>query len=96
VPTSHGASACAAASPRGALRAPLNKDSYTVIDHREMGEIVEAVLTQPSVKWETAGVIGGGRAVWCLAFLDEPITLPGDDSLTLPYLAITNRHDGQL
>ena len=72
----------------------LNKDSYTVIDHGEMGEIVEAVLAQPNVKWETAGVIDSGRAVWCLAFLDEPITLPGDDSLTLPYLAITNRHDG--
>jgi phage/plasmid-like protein (TIGR03299 family) len=72
----------------------LNKDSYTVIDHGEMGEIVEAVLAQPNVKWETAGVIDHGRAVWCLAFLDEPITLPGDDSPTLPYLAITNRHDG--
>ena len=44
--------------------------------------------------WETAGVLDGGRAVWCLALLDEPITLPGDDSPTLPYLAITNRHDG--
>jgi phage/plasmid-like protein (TIGR03299 family) len=72
----------------------LNKDSYTVIDHGEMGEIVEAVLAQPNVKWETAGVLDGGRAVWCLAMLDEPITLPGDDSPTLPYLAITNRHDG--
>ena len=59
-----------------------------------MGEIVEAVLSQPNVKWETAGVLGGGRSVWCLALLDEPITLPGDDSPTLPYLAITNRHDG--
>ena len=72
----------------------LNKDSYTVIDHGEMGEIVEAVLAQPNVKWETAGVLDGGRSVWCLALLDEPITLPGDDSTTLPYLAITNRHDG--
>src|SRR6516165_9724982 len=72
----------------------VNKDSYTVIGHAEMGEIVEAVLAQPNVKWETAGVLGGGRAVWCLALLDEPVTLPGDDSLTLPYLAITNRHDG--
>ena len=59
-----------------------------------MGEIIEAVLAQPNVKWETAGVLDGGRAVWCLALLDEPITLPGDDSPTLPYLAITNRHDG--
>jgi phage/plasmid-like protein (TIGR03299 family) len=72
----------------------LNKDSYTVIGHGEMGEIVEAVLAQPNVKWETAGVLDGGRSVWCLALLDEPVELPGDDSPTLPYLAITNRHDG--
>ena len=65
-----------------------------MIDHGEMGEIVEAVLAQPNVKWETAGVLDGGRAVWCLALLDEPVDLPGDDSPTLPYLAITNRHDG--
>jgi phage/plasmid-like protein (TIGR03299 family) len=72
----------------------ISKDSYTVIDHGEMGEIIEAVLAQPNVRWETAGVLDGGRAVWCLALLDEPITLPGDDSPVLPYLAITNRHDG--
>jgi phage/plasmid-like protein (TIGR03299 family) len=72
----------------------LNRDTYRLIDHAEMGEIVEAVLAQPNVKWETAGVLDEGRAVWCLAKLDEPIQLPGDDSLTLPYLAITNRHDG--
>ncbi len=72
----------------------INKDSYTVIAHGEMGEIVEAVLAQPNVKWETAGVLDGGRAVWCLALLDEPVELPGDHSPTLPYLAITNRHDG--
>lgn len=72
----------------------LNRDSYALIDHGEMGHIVEAVLSQPNVKWETAGVLDGGRAVWCLAVLDEPITLPGDDTVTMPYLAITNRHDG--
>jgi phage/plasmid-like protein (TIGR03299 family) len=72
----------------------LNRDSYTLITHGEMGEIVEAVLAQANVKWETAGVLDGGRSVWCLAMLDEPITLPGDESVTMPYLAITNRHDG--
>jgi phage/plasmid-like protein (TIGR03299 family) len=72
----------------------ISKDTYTVIDHAEMGEIIEAVLAQPNVSWETAGVLDGGKAVWCLALLDEPITLPGDDSPVLPYLAITNRHDG--
>jgi phage/plasmid-like protein (TIGR03299 family) len=72
----------------------ISKDSYTVIDHGEMGQIIEAVLAQPGVQWETAGVLDGGRAVWCLALLDEPVELPGDDSPVLPYLAITNRHDG--
>jgi phage/plasmid-like protein (TIGR03299 family) len=84
---------CIARSDNGAVLS-LNRDTYTLIDHGEMGEIVEAVLAQPNVKWETAGVLDGGRSVWCLALLDEPITLPGDDSATLPYLAITNRHDG--
>jgi phage/plasmid-like protein (TIGR03299 family) len=84
---------CIARSDDGAVLS-LNRDTYTVINHSEMGEIVEAVLAQPNVKWETAGVLDGGRAVWCLALLDEPISLPGDDSPTLPYLAITNRHDG--
>jgi phage/plasmid-like protein (TIGR03299 family) len=70
----------------------INRESYAVIDHRAMGEIVEAVLAQPGVKWETAGVLDEGRAVWCLTLLDEPIELPGDDSLTLPYMAMTNRH----
>jgi phage/plasmid-like protein (TIGR03299 family) len=72
----------------------VNRDSYTLIGNGEMGEIVEAVLAQPNVKWETAGVLDEGRAVWCLALLDEPVEFPGDDSPTLPYLAITNRHDG--
>jgi phage/plasmid-like protein (TIGR03299 family) len=84
---------CIVRSDTGAILS-INKETYTVIDHGEMGEIVEAVLAQPNVKWETAGVLDGGRAVWCLALLDEPITLPGDQSPTLPYLAITNRHDG--
>jgi phage/plasmid-like protein (TIGR03299 family) len=84
---------CIARSDNGTVLS-LNRDTYTVISHGEMGEIVEAVLAQTNVKWETAGVLDGGRAVWCLALLDEPITLPGDISATYPYLAITNRHDG--
>jgi phage/plasmid-like protein (TIGR03299 family) len=70
----------------------LSRDSYTVIDHGAMGQIVEAVLAQPHVRWETAGSLDGGRAVWCLALLDEPIELPGDESPTIPYMAVTNRH----
>lgn len=67
---------------------------YEVITHHEMGEVVEAILAMPNVKYETAGAIQEGRGVWALAYLDEPITLPGDTSVTLPYLALLTRHDG--
>lgn len=72
--------------------------SYELISHGQMGEVVEAVLDQPNVRYETAGSLEGGRAVWALALLDEPVQLKGalatDESLTLPYLSVLNRHDG--
>lgn len=72
------------------------KDSYTLIDHKAMGEIVEAILEQPNVKYETAGCLDEGRAVWALVKLDEPLNLPGDPSTqTYPFIALTNRHDAQ-
>jgi phage/plasmid-like protein (TIGR03299 family) len=80
-------------SDTGALLA-VRQSSYQIIDHADMGLVVEAVLNEPNVKWETAGSLQGGRSVWCLAMLDEPIVLPGDTSLTYPYLAMTTRHDG--
>jgi phage/plasmid-like protein (TIGR03299 family) len=71
----------------------ITQNSYKIIDHQAMGEIVEAVLAQTNVKWETAGVLNGGRDVWALSRLDEPIELPGDDgTFTMPYLAFTTRH----
>lgn len=75
---------------------------YTPITHGEYGEIIEAVLAQPNVKWETAGSVEGGKCTWAMALLDEPVTLKGkgarhstDSSLTLPYLLLTARHDGE-
>jgi phage/plasmid-like protein (TIGR03299 family) len=73
----------------------VRQDSYQIISHDEMGEIVDAVANMPGVRYETAGSIEGGKGVWALALLDEPVTLPGDDTLTLPYLALLNRHDGK-
>ncbi len=43
---------------------------------------------KPPVSW-TAAARSGASPCWT-----SPSTLTGDDSLTLPYLAITNRHDG--
>lgn len=70
------------------------RDSYTLITHQEMGAIVDAVLGIHNVKYETAGVLAGGRQVWCLVYLDEPEQIPGDITPTYPYFAILNSHDG--
>ena len=71
------------------------KDSYAVISHTAFGEIFEAILETDRniLKAETGGVLEGGRKVWMLIKLDEPIMLPGDASPTMPYLALTSRHD---
>jgi phage/plasmid-like protein (TIGR03299 family) len=73
-----------------------DQGTYSLITNTEMGEIMEAILDQEKgVRYETAGSLEGGRAVWALARLDEPVTIPGDKgTYTMPYLGLTNRHDG--
>lgn len=68
-------------------------DTYAMVGNSAFGEIFEAVLEQDNVKFETGGCLDGGRAVWMLSKLDEPITLPGDDTATMPFLALMARHD---
>jgi phage/plasmid-like protein (TIGR03299 family) len=84
-------------SDTGATLYHKDESTYSLITNTEMGEIMEAILEVPdaSVKYETAGSLEGGRAVWALAKLDEPVTIPGDEGTwTMPYVALTNRHDG--
>lgn len=68
-------------------------DGYTFVENAALGEIAEA-LSKAGAKFETAGSCRGGANVWCLAYLDEPIRIAGDDTDTYPFLAITNAHDG--
>lgn len=68
--------------------------SFSIISNGELGDIVEAVLDEPGMAYDTAGVLAGGRKVWALVKLDEPYQIPGDPSLTFPYGAIVNHHDG--
>lgn len=70
-------------------------DSYSLIQHSEMGEIIEAIMgADDNVRFETAGSIKEGAAVWCLVYLDEPFKVGRDDSESLPFLALLNSHDG--
>lgn len=68
-------------------------EGYELVGHGEMGEIVDALLGE-GAKFETAGSCRGGAQVWALAYLDEPYTVAGDDTETLPFLAVLNSHDG--
>lgn len=75
-------------------------DQFGLITHEQMGEIMEAILGQANVKYETAGSVKGGGTVWALIRLDEPYTCPGDIGpdgqpvQTFPFLALLNSHNG--
>lgn len=78
----------------GAVLGPVT-DSYGLVPHGEggMAEILEAVMGE-GAKFETAGSCKGGAQVWALAYLDEPTEVAGDDTATLPFIALLNSHDG--
>ena len=69
-------------------------DGYELLNHGEMGEILEAILGIDNVKFETAGSCRDGAQVWALAYLDEPYSTVGDDTVTFPFIALLNSHDG--
>jgi len=69
------------------------RETYEMISNKETFEIVETVLKQGAY-FDTAGSVRDGRQVWALAHLDEPIVIPGDKSLSFPYLAMLTSHDG--
>ena len=75
----------------------VQRTEFPLIHHATMGEILDAVADEAGAtfKFETAGSLQGGRKVWALARLDEPFQIPGDPSLTFPYFALTNAHDGE-
>lgn len=68
-------------------------DTFGLVYHQTMGEIIEAMYGA-GAKFETAGSVEGGAKVWALVYLDEPYTLPGDDSESYPFTALLNAHDG--
>ena len=45
------------------------------------------------VKFDTTGSAKGGGLVWAVMYLDEPFTVPGDSSVSVPYMTILNAHD---
>lgn len=73
----------------------IHQNSYELFPNAELGPLVEALLDEPDVRYETAGVLRGGRQVWVMLRLANPFEIPGDPAgATLSYLALQNAHDG--
>ena len=65
---------------------------YTPIQNIECFDFLDTVLDDSSARYETAGSLYGGKIVWMLVNLGKDIVV-GEDR-TVPYLLLTNSHDG--
>ena len=69
------------------------REDYGVVQNSVGWDIAEAMLGE-GAKYETGITLKGGSVCSILAYLDEPITIPGDDSTVLPWLNLSWAHDG--
>jgi phage/plasmid-like protein (TIGR03299 family) len=69
------------------------RDSYTIIQNTVGWDVVDAMVGE-GVKYETGLTLKGGATCSVLAWLDEPVTIPGDDSTILPWVNVSWHHDG--
>lgn len=65
---------------------------YQILQNREAFAFADALLANYGVQYETAGSLFGGKQVWMLARMPEPLKLLGDETQT--NVLLTNRHDG--
>ena len=72
----------------------IRRDAYQVIPNSTMWDIVDELMGQNNVKYETAGVLKHGAILWVLARIDEPVKIKGDDSETFPFCLVATSHDG--
>jgi phage/plasmid-like protein (TIGR03299 family) len=70
---------------------------YVTVNNSTMYDIAEAIegVGKGAVRYETGGSLAGGRRVWLLLRLNEPIQIIGDpNGAVIPYFALQNAHDG--
>lgn len=62
--------------------------------HNSVAYDVAEILFEEGYCYETAGSMDEGRQNYLTLLLNEPITIPGDDSPALPFGALSWAHDG--
>jgi phage/plasmid-like protein (TIGR03299 family) len=87
-------------SDNGVFFGAVSKELGDTLEHtnnKTLTEVAEAVegIAAGDVRVETAGSLKGGRKVWMLLRLNEPIAIKGDPhGDTIPYFALQTSHDG--
>jgi len=69
------------------------KDTYEVIQNDVAYDVAELLFDQ-GFQYETGITLDEGRVCALTLMLDEPITLPGEDSTILPFGCLSWSHDG--
>lgn len=67
--------------------------SYGVVQNSVGWDIVDALVGE-GIKYETGLTLRDGAVCSVLAWLDEPVTIPGDNSEILPWVNVAWTHDG--
>ncbi|MFC1418697.1 DUF932 domain-containing protein [Streptacidiphilus cavernicola] len=65
-----------------------------MINHDDIGEILEAIGVETRISWRRLGELQGGKKIWALADLGESRTVLGDFSPQFPHLLVTAGHTG--
>lgn len=70
-------------------------DTYVPVSNDEMWDVAEALEESASdIKYETGGSLRGGKDVWLMLRLQDPIQIKGDPNGTvLPFYLLQNKHD---
>lgn len=71
----------------------VTRDTYEVIQNSTAYDIAELLFDQ-GFQYETGITIDKGRVCALTLKLDEPVVLPGDDSVSLPFGCLSWTHDG--
>jgi phage/plasmid-like protein (TIGR03299 family) len=71
----------------------VSRETFKRIPNEVAYDFAEMLLDQ-GFRYETGITLKGGAVCAITLLLDEPITITGDDTVTLPYLGLSWAHDG--
>src|SRR4029077_9900454 len=71
------------------------RDTFERINNSIPYDFAEVLLDEGFV-YDAAGSLNGGAQCYMTLLLNEPIVIPGDDSVTLPYVVQSWAHDGSM